>query len=332
MPRTSDRADDADILRLVPLIRRVLANRILDPASVDDLVQETLVRVLEARQQLEQDALAPYAVATARNLAASLARAEQRSRRHAPRLLDPSVPERPDEAALRRQEAEAVKAALAGLSARDRDMLVAHEVEGVDTATLAHAQSTTPGSVAVRLARARATLRVDWLVAFRGVRLPTERCRPVLTALSAGDRRRQRALDAAGHLQTCPTCAELSGPLLERRRSLALLVPLVGLWWLLKRLWQWARAHLVAGGAGATAMAVVLAGALILAQTPRPATPPATTPPPAAPAPAARTPPPAPTVPGASVDGRPLAAGGSYAALVGKAVRLDRTSEDVVGP
>ena len=57
MPRTSDRADDAEILRLVPLVWRVLANRIRDPASVDDLVQETLVRVLEARQQLEQDAL-----------------------------------------------------------------------------------------------------------------------------------------------------------------------------------------------------------------------------------------------------------------------------------
>jgi hypothetical protein len=40
----------------------------------------------------------------------------------------------------------------------------------------------------------------------RRVELPTARCQPVLLALSAGDRRRQLALDAGGHLMQCPTC------------------------------------------------------------------------------------------------------------------------------
>jgi hypothetical protein len=68
----------------------------------------------------------------------------------------------------------------------------------------------TSGAIAMRLARARATLRLEFLLAVRRVELPTDRCRLVLLALSAGDRRRQPKLDAAGHLDTCPTCAALA--------------------------------------------------------------------------------------------------------------------------
>src|SRR4029453_12856016 len=50
---------------------------------------------------------------------------------------------------------------------------------------------------------------------------PTTLCRPVLLALSAGDRRRQRDLDAGGHLLACTWGARLRGPLLDRRRTAA---------------------------------------------------------------------------------------------------------------
>jgi RNA polymerase sigma factor (sigma-70 family) len=303
---------DAEILELAPLVRRVVAARVSDPASVDDLVQEALVRVLEARPRLEPAALAPYAVATARNLAYSLHRTTARHKRNEPRLHDPAVPEGPDEATLRREEDEAVGAALASLSERDRETLVAHEVEGVDTATLAARLHTTPGAVAVRLARARATLRVDWLVAYRGVELPTDRCRPVLIALSGGDRRRQRELDAPGHLRTCPECADLSSPLVERRRSLAVFLPVIGLWWLVKLLWDWSKAHKAAAAAGAASL--TLTGALVWPRADRPAPPPAAAPPPpTAPGPATTLPPPppapttpAPAIPGVTVGGQPL--------------------------
>jgi anti-sigma regulatory factor (Ser/Thr protein kinase) len=43
-----------------------------------------------------------------------------------------------------------------------------------------------------------------------------EHCRPVLLALSSGDRRRQREVDAGRHLLECELCARLSQPLLER--------------------------------------------------------------------------------------------------------------------
>jgi len=278
-----------DILELEPMLRRVVGARVRDPDTVDDLVQEALARVIAVRGRLDEEAVAPYAIVTARNLVTSLAREEERGRRHRPRLVDPSEPERPEDAALRNEEAAAVEAALAGLPDHEREVVVAHEVEGVDTATLAEARRSTPGAVGTQLARTRARLRLDYLLALRRVELPTPRCRPVLLALSAGDRRRQLALDAGGHLMQCPTCASLSRPLVERRRSIAVLLPLLALWWLWRRIQAWASRRPVL--ASLTAVSVVTAAGLVLVpplvgrdQAPQPA-PTTTTLPPSAAAP-----------------------------------------------
>ena len=119
-----------DILELEPLLRRVVGARVRDPDTVDDLVQEALARVIAVRERLDDEAVAPYAIVTARNLVTSLAREEERGRRHRPRLVDPSEPERPEDAALRNEEAAAVEAALAGLPDHEREVVVAHEVTG----------------------------------------------------------------------------------------------------------------------------------------------------------------------------------------------------------
>jgi RNA polymerase sigma factor (sigma-70 family) len=283
-----------DILELEPLLRRVVGARVRDPDTVDDLVQEALARVIAVRGRLDDEAVTPYAIVTARNLVTSLTREEERARRHRPRLVDPSEPERPEDVALRSEEAAAVEAALANLPDHERDAVVAHEVEGVDTATLAEARRSTPGAVGVQLARTRARLRLDYLLALRRVELPTARCRPVLLALSAGDRRRQLALDAGGHLMQCPTCASLSRPLVERRRSIAVLLPLLALWWLWRRIQAWAQRRPVLASltavSAATVTGLVLVPPLVERdQAPRPA-PTTTTLPPSAAAPGAPSP------------------------------------------
>jgi RNA polymerase sigma factor (sigma-70 family) len=278
-----------DILELEPTLRRVVGARVRDPDTVDDLVQEALARVIAVRGRLDDEALAPYAIVTARNLVTSLAREEERGRRHRPRLVDPTEPERPEDAALRQEEAAAVEAALSRLPDHEREAVVAHEVEGVDTATLAEARRSTPGAVGVQLARTRARLRLDYLLALRRVELPTARCRPVLLALSMGDRRRQLALDAGGHLMQCPTCASLSRPLVERRRSIAVLLPLLALWWLWRRIQAWASRKPVLASLAAVSAATVTGLVLVPPlvehdQAPRPA-PTTTTLPPGATAP-----------------------------------------------
>jgi hypothetical protein len=154
---------------------------------------------------------------------------------------------------------------MARLSPLEQQFLVAHEVEGVETAALAERTGASPGSVSVRLSRARANLRMEYLRALRRVDLPTPLCRPVLLALSTGDKRRQRQLEAGEHLLVCPQCAALSEPLSQRRRALAGWWPALGL----HRLFRWLRrraadhpvqAAVTAAATAAAAAAVALSG------------------------------------------------------------------------
>ena len=216
-----DTPDEQSITDLLPVIRRVVSSRVRDPHLVDDLVQETVLRVMIARSRIEAGTLAPYATVTARNLIASMARGDTRARRMAHLLTDDHHPERPEDEIVRQEEKAAVNAALARLTPTEREVLVAHEVHKHETATLAASRGSTPGAIAARLSRTRAKLRVEYLLAHAHVEPPTDRCRPVLLALSAGDRRRQRDLDAGGHLLGCGFCAELSAPLLDRHATVA---------------------------------------------------------------------------------------------------------------
>ncbi|MDQ3216438.1 MAG: sigma-70 family RNA polymerase sigma factor [Actinomycetota bacterium] len=220
---------EADVLDLAAMVRRVLGARLSNPQDIEDLAQETLARVIEARPRITDEGLAAYAVVTARNLARSLGRDRARHRQHAHRLIDLRTPSQPEEETLRREESAAVSAALEKLSPREKFAVIGHEVGGRDTATLGLELGVTPGAVAVQLARARAKLRVDYLLALRKANPPTPVCRSVLVALSAGDQRRQAALDTADHLLHCEYCAALSEPLLQRRRPVGLLLPLAAL-------------------------------------------------------------------------------------------------------
>jgi RNA polymerase sigma factor (sigma-70 family) len=272
--------DVNELPELTSIVRRVVAARVVDPDTVDDLVQETLARVLEARPRLEPEALTPYAIVTAQNLVRSLARSESTRKRHAHRLLELQEPVRPEDETVRKEEAAAVTEALARLPATERETVVAHEIGGVDTATLARRLDSSPGGVAVKLARARAKLRVEYVMALRRAEPRTPLCRPVLIALSGGDRRRQVALNAGEHLLQCRYCAQLSEPLVERRRSLAAFAPVAALAKLTTALRHAARSGKVQAATAATAVATagVVALAAHHAPAPAPSSPPVSSP------------------------------------------------------
>ena len=208
---------DEAFVELVPMLRRVVGARVKDPHTVDDLVQETLVRVMAARSRFEPEKLPHYASVTARNLVASMAEKNDRARSRSHLLVEGTEGESPIGDILRKEERSSVSAALANLSVGDRDLLLAHEVRGQDTITMAAGRGSTPGAVAARLARARASLRVEYLLVNERIEPTTDRCRPVLRALSSGDRRRQRELDVTGHVLGCSTCAHVRTLLFERR-------------------------------------------------------------------------------------------------------------------
>jgi serine/threonine-protein kinase RsbT len=213
--------DDDAVVELVPMVRRIVGSRIRDSHVVDDLVQETLARVMAAHARVEGDTLGPYAAVTARNVVASYARRNDRARDRVHLLVDGSVEEQPTTDLLRKEEGAMVAAALARLPSTERDLLVAHEVQGEDTKSLAMHRGSTSGAVAAQLSRARAKLRVEYLLVQEHVEPSLDCCRPILRALSAGDRRRQRELDAGRHLLECETCARISSELLDRRGASA---------------------------------------------------------------------------------------------------------------
>ena len=203
------------------VVRRALAARTSDPHLIDDLTQDTLLRLARSDRQLTADEQRAYAVVTARNLLTSHFRGQSVRRRHQHRLVERDDAADPEQRTIDNEETAALASALTRLDPGERDLLVRHEVTGTDLATLAGEAKVSRGAIAMRLARARANLRLEFLLVFRRLSLPTPHCRPVLLALAAGDRRRQAQLDAIGHVATCLTCEELLGPMTERGRRVA---------------------------------------------------------------------------------------------------------------
>ena len=259
-----------DVLATEPVIRRVVAARVADPSDVDDLVQDCLERLLGARSRLAPETILPYGIVTARNLTVSHARTAAHQARALPRLMEMGEPDRPEDAVLGEEARRTMTAALAQLSPQERRDVLAYYEEHPETPPSGPSESR--GALRVRMARTRAKLRLEYLLAFRHVTLPTSRCRSVLLAVSAGDTRRQRQLDVGQHLLACETCAALSEPLDQRSVTLtALGIP--GL--LAARVLARARAHpvqsAVAGTAAAAAAAAVAAG--LITASPHPARP-----------------------------------------------------------
>lgn len=204
------------VAELLPMLRRIVTARIGQHPAAEDLVQETLVRVLAARERIEPGMLEPYAITTVRNLMATMWRQQDRELRNQHRVHDPGEPERADDLVVASEESAAMARAVQRLDEKERRILLAHEVDGEATGSLAEGADSTAGAIAAQLKRTRARLRVEYLLALEQAEPPSDRCRPVLLALSAADRRRQREVDAPGHLLECALCARLSEPLLDR--------------------------------------------------------------------------------------------------------------------
>lgn len=252
--------DDIGAKQLVLIelvVRRVLTGRVPESA-VDDLVQETLLRISEPASRLTAEELTGYAVVAARNAAASFHRTTGRHQRLQSGLIDLTQPEGPDAIAMSAEEAATMRVALAAQAPEDRDLLRAHHVDDNDVATLARQSGRSEMAVRLRLSRARARLRVDYTLARERAELPTARCRSVLLALSSGDRRAQERLEVDQHLETCDACRALVEPSTGRYRPVAGLLPALAWWW--KGLSAAARRSITAGASGAVvAMAVGVA-------------------------------------------------------------------------
>ncbi|NHC13999.1 RNA polymerase sigma factor [Motilibacter deserti] len=217
----------AGVAELSGRLRAFLLGYLRDRSAevdLDDVVQEALARTWAARDRLGEESVAAFALVTARNLALSQLRAVAAAGRAYDRIPVPEQPRAPHDVAERADRARILAEALAGLPLRDQEALLRHDVEEEPLSAIA-GDETSPTALAARLARTRAQLRVNYVLAAQRVRLPTPRCRPVLVALSASDQRRLRETRAVAHLAECEACARLAEPLSARRLPAGWLVP-----------------------------------------------------------------------------------------------------------
>ena len=103
---------------------------------------------------------------------------QDRHRRNQHRVVDLRLPETADDELLQRRSETRWRRRSTRLSERERRTLLAHEVAGQDTQSLAAELGSTAGAVAAQLNRTRARLRVEYLLALETSSRPPTRVVP----------------------------------------------------------------------------------------------------------------------------------------------------------
>ncbi len=125
-----------------------------DPDLADDVAQEAFVRLYEHRVEGDEHGIRAWLFRTATHLVRDRFRvAENRRRLLEANPVRPEGTEPPDRPVERAEDVTRVRAALEGLSERDREMLLAR-YEGFSYREIAEAFDVAPGSVGTLLARA----------------------------------------------------------------------------------------------------------------------------------------------------------------------------------
>jgi RNA polymerase sigma-70 factor (ECF subfamily) len=147
-------AVDELLAQFEPGLRRLVA-RLAEPGDVDDLVQDTLLALLErGRAYRGQASLSTWLASIALNRCRRLAR-----RRRLWRMVWPSLRERRDKAGGGTARREGLETALARLSHGDREVLVLRYQQDMTAAEAAATLGIQPAAFDTRLSRARQRLK-----------------------------------------------------------------------------------------------------------------------------------------------------------------------------
>ena len=151
------------IVRHGAALTRALGFLISDPATVDDLVQETFLRVFQARDRYISGAASfrTWSRRIARNLALDHLR-QQARRGRSPRAAPPTVDSDlgPLPTLLGQQRAEQVREVVAELPPAERELILLRFEEELSYEAIAEVTGLTQSTIESRLFRARGKLRV----------------------------------------------------------------------------------------------------------------------------------------------------------------------------
>lgn len=145
-------------------VRQLLFRMLADDDLADDLVQETFVALYTHPPQLQMDdeMLRAWLFRVALNRGYNALRARRRAEARLPALYEEERTLDPEAEALRGEERERVRAALAMLPERQAKLLILRQQEGLKYAEIAGILEVAPGSVGTLLVRAERAFQLAW--------------------------------------------------------------------------------------------------------------------------------------------------------------------------
>jgi RNA polymerase sigma factor (sigma-70 family) len=130
MTPDDDRRITDVVSREQPRLRTFIRRRVLDPRDVEDILQEVFFELVEANRRLMPiDHVTAWLYRVARNRITDLFRRKTPEQLHVEDLM-PSADAGPDAELARNALLEDLEAALAELPKEQREVFIAHEIEG----------------------------------------------------------------------------------------------------------------------------------------------------------------------------------------------------------
>lgn len=196
------------LLSLAPAISRFGMRMCKDVHDAEDVLQETLLRVVQHLDGFEgRSSLTSWAFALTRSACAR----KRRGLKNQPHESDERLAEAPDERpspedrAADHELASALSAALARLSDEHREVIALRDVEGLSAAEASASLGISVGALKSRLHRAREALRVQFLPQLE----PKPGCPDVVEGWSKkleGDLTPSDCAAMEKHIETCAPC------------------------------------------------------------------------------------------------------------------------------
>ena len=144
-------------------VRRLLYRLLGDDDEADDLAQETFLALYtHLSAQLDTDSTRAWLYRVALNRGYNALRSRKRSQARLPRLYTEKQTPDPEAEALRVEERQRVRAALATLPERQAKILALRQQEGFKYAEIATILDVAPGSVGTLLVRAERAFELAW--------------------------------------------------------------------------------------------------------------------------------------------------------------------------
>lgn len=144
-------------------VRRLVYRLLGDDDEADDIAQETfLAFYTHLNAQLDADATRAWLYRVALNRGYNALRSRRRSQARLPNLYTEDQTPDPETEALRLEERQRVRAALATLPERQAKILALRQQEGLKYAEIAMILEVAPGSVGTLLVRAERAFELAW--------------------------------------------------------------------------------------------------------------------------------------------------------------------------